>query len=129
MTRILEIIGEGFEVMLLGLGTVFVALIGLILVVNMMKRAVNRKPKQTQERAASADPAETVPVAPEELPEGTAGLPEEDAEELIAVITAAAAVSLNRSTHTLVVRSVRSIPAAAPLWNRAGRSEQISSRL
>ena len=44
-----------------------------------------------------------------------------DYNELVAVISAAIAASLNRSTHNLVVRSVKRIPAISPAWNRAAR--------
>ncbi|HCS75682.1 MAG TPA: hypothetical protein DIW17_17640 [Clostridiales bacterium] len=44
-----------------------------------------------------------------------------DDDELIAVITAAVAASLNRSTHSLVVRSIKQVPACSPAWNRAAR--------
>lgn len=131
MTRILEIIGEGFEFTILGLGTVFVAIIGLILVVKLINRSVNGKREQAQETAApivkEAVPLDAILVVPNGTTEEAVS--EENTEELIAVITAAVAASLNRSTHTLIVRSVRSSPAAAPIWNQASRSEQISSRL
>ena len=45
----------------------------------------------------------------------------EDADELIAVIAAAVASSMNRSTHDIVVRSIRRIPAGSPVWNQAAR--------
>ncbi len=45
----------------------------------------------------------------------------EDTEELIAVIAAAVASSMNRSTHDIVVRSIRRIPAGSPVWNQAAR--------
>lgn len=52
-----------------------------------------------------------------------------DDEELIAVITAAIAASLNRSTHDIVVKSVKRIPNRTPTWNRASRNQQIATRL
>lgn len=52
-----------------------------------------------------------------------------DYNELIAVISAAIAASLNRSTHNLVVRSVKRIPAISPAWNRAARYDLTASRL
>ena len=45
----------------------------------------------------------------------------EDTDELIAVIAAAAASSMNRSTHDIVVRSIKRIPAGSPVWNQAAR--------
>lgn len=53
----------------------------------------------------------------------------EDGDELIAVITAAITASLKRTTHSVVVRSVRRIPVASPMWNRAARYELAASKL
>jgi|CZCB01.1.fsa_nt_gi Tol biopolymer transport system component len=44
-------------------------------------------------------------------------------DELVAVITAAIAASLNRSIHSIVVRSIRIIADSSPVWNRAARRE------
>lgn len=54
---------------------------------------------------------------------------QEDDEELIAVITAAIAASLNRSTHTVVVKSVRRTDNKGSIWNLAGRYDYISNKL
>ncbi len=123
MERLLEIIGNGFEVMILGMGTVFVTLFGLIFVVEAIYRVTNRKARTSKglpNKVSVVVPLETTNM----LPEGE----EENMEELIAVITAAVAASLNRSTHTLVVRSIRSASATSPAWNKVGRQEQIASR-
>ncbi|HHY82066.1 MAG TPA: hypothetical protein GX505_05220 [Clostridiales bacterium] len=53
----------------------------------------------------------------------------QDQDELIAVITAAIAASLNRSTHSVVVRSIRQVPTTSPAWNRAARFDLTASRL
>ncbi|NLB41100.1 MAG: hypothetical protein GX815_02365 [Clostridiales bacterium] len=52
---------------------------------------------------------------------------DESSDELIAVITAAVAASLNRSTHSLVVRSVKQVPTSSPAWNRAARLDLTRS--
>lgn len=52
---------------------------------------------------------------------------DENSDELIAVITAAIAASLNRSTHSLVVRSVKQVPTGSPAWNRAARLDLTRS--
>jgi len=50
-------------------------------------------------------------------------------DELIAVITAAIAASLNRSTYSVVVRSIRQVQTTSPAWNRAARLDLTTSRL
>ena len=52
---------------------------------------------------------------------------DKNSDELIAVITAAVAASLNRSTHSLVVRSVKQIHTGSPAWNRAARLDLTRS--
>lgn len=54
---------------------------------------------------------------------------QEDQDELIAVITAAVAASLNRTTHNIIVRSVRRIPSVSPAWNRAARLDLTAPKL
>jgi hypothetical protein len=53
----------------------------------------------------------------------------EDMDELIAVITAAVAASLNRSTHNIIVRSVKRVPTVSPAWNRAARLDLTTPKL
>ncbi|NLA85521.1 MAG: sodium pump decarboxylase subunit gamma [Clostridiales bacterium] len=42
-------------------------------------------------------------------------------EEIIAVIAAAVAASLDSSVTKLIVRSIKPIPTLTPVWNRAAR--------
>ena len=49
-------------------------------------------------------------------------------DELIAVITAAVAASLNTSTYNLQIKSYRRIEDKRPAWNRAGLNETIGNR-
>lgn len=50
-------------------------------------------------------------------------------EELAAVITAAIAASLNRSTHDIIVKSLTHTNPITRAWNQIGRQEQMASRL
>lgn len=52
---------------------------------------------------------------------------EESFDELVAVITAAVAASLHRSTNNLVVRSVKQVTTYSPAWNRAARLDLTKS--
>lgn len=49
-------------------------------------------------------------------------------DELIAVLTAAVAASLNTSTYNLRIKSYRRVEPNRPAWNRAGITETINSR-
>lgn len=51
-----------------------------------------------------------------------------DEDEIIAVISAAIAAVLNRSTNEVVVRSIRRIPSSVPVWNQVARQELTSRR-
>lgn len=53
----------------------------------------------------------------------------EDDDEIIAVITAAVAACINRTTNQVVVRSIRRLPSTVPVWNKVGRQEQTALRL
>ena len=70
------------------------------------------EPKKNEEEA----PAPT-PVTEEK----------QDDSELIAVITAAVAAAMGRSTSGLVVRSYKNVSGDA--WNRAGRLDVLENRL
>lgn len=49
-----------------------------------------------------------------------------DDEELIAVLTAAVAASLNTSTYNLKIKSYRRIDNKAPAWRRAGITDTVN---
>lgn len=115
-------LGEKFTgsivVTLLGVGIVFAALIVLFFtIVAMEKIIVKPKPKK------------------EVVPEPVNVIEEEDEDkeeviedtELVAVITAAIASSLNTSTHNLIVRNITRVEDTTPSWAKAGRMDQITN--
>ena len=116
----------GLSVALVGIATVFVGLIILIGLIKVLEKVVGGvSKKQTAAPAPAPAPA---PVAPEVEAE-----PEVDDGELIAVIAAAVAAAMEAAGESeeakgFVVRSIRRINNA-PAWNRAGREEQIYSRM
>lgn len=126
----LGIIWDSLKVMVLGMGTVFVALIGLVFILKGMHRLTDRSAKAQRTAEAEADQALKAVEKSDAVDSVVQfqGQDEED-EELVAVIAAAVAASLHRSTHDIVVRSIRRVPAITPVWNRIGRQEQIASRL
>jgi glutaconyl-CoA/methylmalonyl-CoA decarboxylase subunit delta len=106
-------------VMILGMGVTFVALCilwGLIVIMTKMILGAE-KPEPTK---AVATPA---PVA---APSVT--VEEDNQEELVAVITAAVAASLQTSSHGIIVRNITRVSDTTPAWGRMGRMEQMNSR-
>ena len=119
------ILQYGLSVTLVGIGTVFVGLIILIALIKLMEKVMNAATGK-QKAAAPAPAAAPVPAEEEEQAEET------DDDELIAVIAAAVAAAMEQTgeenTTGFVVRSIRRINNA-PAWNRAGREEQVYSRM
>lgn len=115
----------GLQVAVVGMAVVFVGLVILIGCINILAKLSGKKKEEAEKL-----PAPTPAYEPELLEE----LGQD--EELIAVITAALAAMLGQEQAQLEtpeepvtglrVRSIRRI-SNAPVWNRAGRSEQIDS--
>ena len=99
---------------LMGMGTVFVVLIFISLLIGGFKY-INAFEKKMKDKAAAALPA----VTPTEEAPAAAEAEEElsDDLELVAVITAAIAASTGASADGLVVRSIKRSPGAK--WKRA----------
>ena len=132
-------LGERFfasvQVAIMGIGIVFVALFMLFLIIKILEKAVHQseagakkkqEQKATQEEAAkqaAAAETETEPAA--EAEEMTYG----QDEQLVAVITAAVAASMETSTHSIVVRNIIRTPDVTPAWGRLGRIQQINRQL
>ncbi len=119
------ILQYGLSVTLVGIGTVFVGLIILIALIKLMEKVMNAA--TGKQKAAAPAPA-AAPAAAEEEEQAE----ETDDDELIAVIAAAVAAAMEQAgeenTTGFVVRSIRRINNA-PAWNRAGREEQVYSRM
>lgn len=117
------ILQYGLSVALVGIGTVFVGLIILIALIKLME--IVMASTTGKKKAAAPAPAAPAPVAEEPVEET-------DDDELIAVIAAAVAAAMEQfgeeNTTGFVVRSIRRINNA-PAWNRAGREEQVYSRM
>ena len=97
---------------LLGMGTVFVVLIFISILISLFKYI-------TAIQAAFAKQEAAAPAAPAPVVEAVEAEEEElvDDLELVAVITAAIAAASNSSTDGLVVRSIKRAPGAK--WKRA----------
>ena len=117
-----EALLKGLSVTATGLIIVFSVLIILMAVLVLMKTIFYKDP------AKAAKPEAQAPVANVPEPAPVVQATPADDGELIAVLTAAVAASLNTSTYNLQIKSYRRIGQNAPAWNRAGISETINSR-
>ena len=119
-------------VMLVGMLIVFLGLTILIFCIKALSALLDSK-KEAPKAAAPA-PAPAPVVVPAPIAETAAAQTGADANELIAVITAAlmAYTSGEKGSayagKTLVVRNIRAAAAKAPAWARAGRADQLSNR-
>jgi len=81
------------------------------------------------QKAEAKKKANTVTdVKPAAAPVVTAVEPEEDEEELVAVISAAIAAQMGTSMHNIVVKNIVRVADSTPAWGQSGRMEQMNSR-
>ena len=111
-----ELIMEGLAYTVMGIAIVFMILVIIMLVIKAMALFSVEKKAEVQSVVTEEAPAPT-PVTEEK----------QDDSELIAVITAAVADAMGRSTSGLVVRSYKNVSGDA--WNRAGRLDVLENRL
>ena len=130
----MDILFYGLSVTLVGMGTVFVGLIILIGLIKAMEKilaGVSTGDLLGSFKAGNFRPQPKVtPIVIDTTAMGN--------EEIVAVITAAVATVLEKEAEAkgekkgaqpqFVVRSIRRI-SNAPAWNRAGREEQVYSRM
>jgi sodium pump decarboxylase gamma subunit len=115
---------EGLQVTVVGMCIVFGVLIILMLVLMAMKKMFY---KEEPAKAAVVQENTAVAKAPKQPAKAQ---PEDgmDEEELVAILTAAIAASMNTSTYNLKIKSYRRIGNQAPAWNQAGLRDTIDSR-
>jgi len=115
-------------VTLLGMGITFVALIAIWGITALMSKIIiSMENKNKIAQAATVEVSKPSAAPAPAAPAVSAAAPQED-DNLIAVLTAAIAASLNTSMHNIVVRNVRQLPDQTPTWSRVGRTEQMGSR-
>ena len=122
MSSLFSILQYGLSVAFVGMGTVFIGLIILIGLIKLLEVFVSKITGKKAEAPAAPAPA-PAPVAEEEVEPADDG-------ELVAVIAAAVAAAMEAAGEEsgFVVRSIRRVHNA-PAWNRAGREEQVYSRM
>ena len=144
-----DALGEGLQVTVLGLSIVFSVLVILMIVLYLFRVIFYKDPKKQMasmekalgkaveelpvneakqigmsyapggaEAVYTTDKTHNEPYEPDDIPE----------EELVAILTAAVAASLNTSTYNLRIRSYKRVGGLSSAWNRAGVNETINNR-
>ncbi len=130
---VLEKLGLGGSVAVMGLAVVFLGLISLIIITvvypkitrALISRPSARKEAKKVEKKESAVAIRKA-VSVSDAKPSDAKLAEDDA--LIAVITAAIAASLGTSANGVVVKSIERTGQNVPSWGARGRIEQVYNR-
>lgn len=107
-------IATGIEVTILGIGVVFLILIILCLVLKLFEKIF----------AGQSDTPKAPPAPVVALKESPKPAAESDDTELVAVIAAAIAASLNTSTYNLKIKSVKRLGSS---WNQAARVQNFNN--
>ncbi len=102
--------GDAGVITLFSMGIVFATLLLISFVLDLFKVIFTKKKEEKIEKIDAA------PVA-----QATQAVVEED--ELVAVITAALAAHIGKSTDQLIVRSIVQTGNQQPAWSQAGRME------
>ncbi len=118
-------LAASLQVTVLGVVIVVLALVLLYFAINIMEKLL-QDPKKSAAKATEAQSVKAVTAEPSEDQESQQGANEQNYEELVAVITAAIAASLETSTHNIVVRNIVRSADTTPAWGKAGRAEQIN---
>lgn len=116
-----EKLSGGLLVAAVGMSITFLALLFLWLVIGLMSKTISGIDKNQQKPTESATPAEAAQPVVQAV--DTA-----DDENLVAVITAAIAASLQTSIHQVVVTKIARVEDDSPAWAKSGRIEQINTR-
>ena len=114
-----DALSTGGMTTVVGLGIVFAVLVILMIVLYLFKLIFYKEPKKLVTKEPEA-PKEATEVKSEAT---------EDEDELIAILTAAVAASLNTSTYNLQIKSYRRVKDNRPAWNKEGLRETIGNRL
>ena len=107
-----EALGIGGMVTVVGLAIVFGVLVILMLVLMLFKVIFYKEPKKAPKQEKKPQETQKAPAPAPVAVEQT------DDAELIAVLTAAVAASLNTSTYNLRIKSYRRVDGSA--WTRSG---------
>ena len=110
---------QALTVTVFSMGLVFLTLFAISLILDAFKVQNERdqkiQAKKEEEKKAQEKPEETKPVIEKQ---------KEDEDELIALITAALAASLNTQKDKLIIKNIRQIQD--PTWAQTGRIQNMN---
>ena len=106
----------GIEVSLFGMAVVFFILVLIMIAINLLQKFAGESKKVPSESVSFDETTMNSEVQQEIL---------EDYGELVAVITAAIAASLNTSTHNIVVKNITRKQDTTPAWSKFNRMQQL----
>lgn len=113
-----ELIKQGAIIFVVGYVLVFVVLSIIWGILELSRLFFTRKNADSEKTAEAQNTTAPTPAQTKA---------EEDDDELIAVLTAAVAASMGRtSTYNLNIKSYRRVNNQSPAWNRASRQENLS---
>lgn len=106
----------------LGMSVTFAVLVFLWFCISMFAKVINAA------QDAGNKKGEIVEVTSVTQVQSLEEVSQDEDEELIAVISAAIAASMNTSIHNIVVRNIVSVNDNSPSWSKTGRIEQMNTR-
>lgn len=112
---LMEKLSQGLPIAVIGYAMVFVVLAILWGAIELMRVFLTPKKPKIVEEPKTIQP-ENIDVVEEEVDEG----------ELVAVLTAAIAASLNTSTYNLKIKSFKRIDTKNNVWSNASRNDAIN---
>lgn len=114
----MQYMSQGLPIAIIGYVMVFVVLAILWGAIELMRLVLTSKKPKAEAKAPEVKTAEvSKPVAEEQVDEG----------ELVAVLTAAIAASLNTSTYNLKIKSYKRIDTVNNAWSNASRNDAINN--
>lgn len=105
-------ISETLIVTVFSMAIVFATLIVISFVLDGFKVAFHKDNKKKETIVTKPEPTQEI-------------VEEENSEELIAVIAAAIAASMNTPIDNIHIKNITRVSQSTPVWGRMGRQEQI----
>lgn len=125
---LIDKLGQGVPIAIIGFVMIFVVLGILWAVIEIMHHALSPKKAKKDEKAELTQTSLADKQSVSEVVEEEQIVVEEqvDEGELIAVLTAAVAASLNTSTYNLKIKSFKHIDTKNNVWSSASRNDAIN---
>jgi len=119
-----KLIATGYVIML-GMGITFIALVLIWWITVLMSKTIQKLEAKTHLTEVKSQAPQKPLLQPAAAIETVSP---DDESELIAVITAAIAASINTSVQSIRVTNFRRITDATPTWGKSGRNDVMNAR-